>query len=286
MPTATTVSVPPQPDLDTLAKQAKAGHTPSLDALLGELQHLVYRLALRFLANRADAEDATQDILVKVSQNLDRFEGRSKVTTWVYSISARHLMRVRQSRMETSVGSPEEFGAILDASLGPDHVGDDIEYRELAGEIRMTCTYGMLATLSRDVRIAYLLGDLLGMPDRDGADILGTSRATYRQRVSRARRTMRGLMADRCGLLASANPCRCSRQVDAALSAGVVDKTRRPFASHPGVTSPIPADTLRVAADQLDAAEAIAEIYRSDPTLSAPASVLERLREAAPDLVR
>ncbi len=58
---------------------------------------------------------------------------------------------------------------------------------------------GMLLCLSRPLRLAYLLGDLMGMTDVEGAAICDTTPAAYRQRLARARATMRGVIADRCG---------------------------------------------------------------------------------------
>ncbi len=73
------------------------------------------------------------------------------------------------------------------------------EYAELCADVRYSCTSGMLLCLSRPLRLAYLLGDLMGMTDVEGAAICDTTPAAYRQRLARARATMRGVIADRCG---------------------------------------------------------------------------------------
>ncbi|WP_248583592.1 RNA polymerase sigma factor [Nocardioides sp. InS609-2] len=279
--------MPSDDRLRALTAQAVGGDAAALNELCGHLQHVVYRLALRFFSSPQDAEDVTQEILLKVVTHLSAYEGRAKVTTWVYTIASRHLLQSRRRAVEDSVRGPQAFAEWLDRNLSeiePD-VADQAQYEELCGEVRIACTYGMLLCLSRNLRITYLLGDLIGLPDTDGGAALGITPAAFRQRLARARRTMRSIIAGRCGLVRAENPCRCSRQVESSIRYGILDPGRSVWTSHPGVTGPVPATTLQRAADQLDLAEARAEVYRTDPEYLAPDAVLQRLRQACPDLL-
>jgi RNA polymerase sigma factor (sigma-70 family) len=274
--------------LEELARTAGQGNKDALEAVCSQTQHMVYRLALRFLGFPQDAEDATQEIMIKVITHVGAFEGRSKFTTWVYTIASRHLLETKKRFVESSVKGPVPFGQWLDTHLA-DHDYDAasrVEYDELCGEVRISCTYGMLLCISRDARIAYLLGDLIGLTDVEGAEILGIGRAAFRQRVARARATLRTVIANRCGLVTASNPCRCSRQITSSIEAGILDVRAPLFARHPRIAEgSIPAGTLERAARQLDMAEAIAELYRSDPSFLAPKGVWDALRKAAPDLI-
>lgn len=275
-------------DLDELARRAAGGDKRALGELCRELQHPIYRLALRMVSDPHDAEDATQEILVRLVTNLGSFEGRSKFMTWTYTVATRQLLRTRKRLVESSVRGPAAFAAAVDAGMGPfyEDAGSEAEYQELCAEVRISCTYGMLLCLSRPVRVAYILGDLMGMPDRDGAEILEVTPDAFRQRLSRARRTMRRIIANRCGLVREENPCRCGRQITSGVERGILDRSTLKFAAHPrGDPRPIRADTLERAAEQLDLAVAMAEVYRSDPAFVAPRAVYERLRRAAPDLL-
>lgn len=91
-------------------------------------------------------------------------------------------------------------------------------------------------------------------------------------------------MAQRCGLVRDTNPCRCSHLVDASISQGLADHDAPVYARHPGATIPIPAGTIAVAAAELDEAEAIAEVFRSDPGWRAPAQVWQQVRTRLPVL--
>jgi DNA-directed RNA polymerase specialized sigma24 family protein len=68
---------------------------------------------------------------------------------------------------------------------------EEAEYRLLSQEVRITCTFGMLLCLPRGQRAAYVLADVMGLTDVEGAEILDCSREAFRHRVSRARRTLR-----------------------------------------------------------------------------------------------
>jgi RNA polymerase sigma factor (sigma-70 family) len=275
------------PDLDTLARSAAQGDRAALEQLCRELQHPIYRLALRFFGTPEDAQDLTQEILVRVVTNLGSFEGRSKLMTWVYTIATRQLLRSRRRQIESSVRGAEAFAQVLDQLRADrDYTAEEAELNLLCAEVRISCTYGMLLCLSRELRMAYLLGDLLEMTDVDGAEILGITPAAFRQRLARARRTMRFIIGNRCGLVSAANPCRCSRLVAGSIEMGILDPERPQFARHARNRDvPIETGTLDRAATQLDLAEGIAEIYRSDPEWLAPQEVWEGLRRACPDLI-
>src|SRR5262245_39241635 len=75
--------------LEALAERAKDGDREALESLLFEIQDDIYRLAMRMLGLRAEAEDATQEILVKVMTHLADFRGESAFKTWVWTIAIR-----------------------------------------------------------------------------------------------------------------------------------------------------------------------------------------------------
>jgi RNA polymerase sigma factor (sigma-70 family) len=75
-------------DVEVLARRASAGDAAALDALLKAIQPDVLRRCARFLPYQQDAEEACQDTLMKVAQHIREFEGRSKFTTWLYTVTA------------------------------------------------------------------------------------------------------------------------------------------------------------------------------------------------------
>jgi RNA polymerase sigma factor (sigma-70 family) len=247
----------------------------------------MYRLALRFTGSPTDAEDAVQEVMIRLVTQLGSFEGRSRFTTWAYTVAVRQLMRSRRRPVEASVAGPEAFAAFIDQ-----HAADpswepatQVEYDELCADVRLSCTYGMLLCLSREQRVAYLLGDLLGLSDTQGAAICEVTRPAFRQRLARARAVMRQLVAERCGLVRAANRCRCDHLVRVSAEFGILDLNDPRWARHGGVTLPIETTTLETAARELDLAVAAAEVYRSDPSFAAPPTLWAGIAAAMPTLL-
>jgi RNA polymerase sigma factor (sigma-70 family) len=268
--------------IDELARRAADGDRDALAALVRELQHPMYRLALRFLGDPDDAQDACQEILIRIVTRLGTFEGRSRFTTWAYTVATRSLLRTRKRVVESSVHSAERFAALLDAGSGDiDTTIEETEYRLLCEEVRISCTYGMLLCLSRDQRAAYLLTDVIGLTDVEGAAILECTRTAFRQRVARARRTLRHVIDNRCGLVDPANPCRCGRQIAASQTAGILHSDRLRLAEHPREEMRV---WIEPVARQLDDVVAIGDLYRFD-RFAAPAGLWHDLRQRYPELL-
>ena len=95
--------------LEDVARRAVDGDRDALDRLVRDLQGDVYGLALRMLWNREDAEDATQEILVRVVTRLAQFDFRSKLTTWVYRVAVNYILDVKKSPVERMQLTFERF---------------------------------------------------------------------------------------------------------------------------------------------------------------------------------
>jgi RNA polymerase sigma factor (sigma-70 family) len=270
-------------DFDELARLAADGDRVALAELLRRLQHPMYRLALRFLGQPQDAEDATQEILIRIVTHLGSFEGRSKFTTWAYTVAIRSLFRAKRGVNEAAIVGAEQFAAFLDAGMADiDTTADEAEYRMLCEEVRISCTYGMLLCIPREQRAAYLLADVAGLTDIEGAQVLECTREAFRQRVSRARRTIKQVIDSRCGLIDPANPCRCGRQITASLRAGMLRPDDLPLATHPREEVRV---WIEPYARQLDEVAAIGDLYRFD-RFAAPAALWRDLQDRYPELLK
>lgn len=103
--------------LEDLARLAIDGDRGALDLVVRELQGRVYHLALRILWNKEDAEDATQEILVRIVTRLSQFDFRSRMHTWAYSVAVNYILDVKKSATERLHLSFERFAEALKARL-------------------------------------------------------------------------------------------------------------------------------------------------------------------------
>lgn len=181
-----------------------------------------------------------------------------------------------------------DFAAFLDSNLATDDFpATEAEYNELCEEVRISCTYGMLLCLSRPLRAAYLLGDVLGLTDVEAAEICECSPAAFRQRLARSRGTLRRIIDGRCGVVDPANPCSCGRQIQGSLIAGIMNRDRLDFQAHPrtdGSAAALDPARFERAADQIETIVEIGNLYRQD-RFATPASVWERVQAAIPDVL-
>jgi DNA-directed RNA polymerase specialized sigma24 family protein len=109
--------VPPVDVSPRLVAAAVAGDQPALEQVLRAVVDDVRRLAQRMLWHPQDAEDATQEILVKVATRLSTFRGDARVTTWVHRIAINHLLTTRRRRAEDPSLTFAAFGEDLALDL-------------------------------------------------------------------------------------------------------------------------------------------------------------------------
>ena len=82
----------------------------------------------------------------------------------------------------------------------------------------------------REQRLVYVLGEIFGVADAVGAELLDVSRDNFRQKLARARRDLHNFMQAKCGLINQTNPCRCARKVQGFIKAGYLDPAHLLFA--------------------------------------------------------
>ena len=216
---------PGDPDDAELVARGKAGSREAIEALVTRHQRWIYNIVRRMTYGRPDAEDATQEILIKAITKLGTFEARSSFRTWLYRIVVNHVLNMKRNTAEAAGWDFARYGKALDdmpdAELA-DPGGVAADRHVLIEEAKILCTSGMLLCLDREQRLVIVLGEILGVSDRVGADLLEISRDSFRQKLARARRDLHNFLHDKCGLVNAANPCRCAKKTAAFIHAGFV----------------------------------------------------------------
>ena len=265
-----------------LVLRARSGERKALEELVQRHQAWIYNIAVRMLYHPQDAEDATQDILIKVLTRLSSFEGRSSFRTWLYRIVVNHVLNMKRGRVEVQQASIDfaSYGAAIDATPDlelADPKGPSADTDLLVTEAMLSCTSGMLLCLDREQRLTFILGAIFEVSDTVAAEVLEITPDNFRQRLARARRDLRNFMNDKCGLVNQANPCRCAKKTRAFIEAGYVDPENLLFVRERigEVREAVP--KVHEALSTLD--EKCAEIFRGHPFYKAPdlAPMLRRL---------
>jgi RNA polymerase sigma factor (sigma-70 family) len=214
-----------------LVVRAKRGERDALEALIQRHQPWIYNIVLRMVGNPQDAEDVSQEVLLKLLTRLSTFERRSSFRTWLYRIVVNHVLTLRRRPWERLFPSFEHQAGLMDGmGLAEPAVGEPgPEEQALEAETRVGCMTAMLLCLDRVQRMALVLGAVFGVDSALGGVLMDTSPDNYRQILSRARKQLGNFMNDRCGLMNESNPCRCARKTQAAIRAGLVDPEKLRF---------------------------------------------------------
>jgi len=255
----------------TLVNSARDGERHALETLVRAVSGDVYRLALRMTGSVEDAEDATQEILIKVITRLSTFRADASLRTWVYRIAVNHLLDRRKGRVEALDLNWESFATDLLDGLADSAAAHDAA---LVEEVKLGCTLAMLTCLDREDRVAYLLSEVFDLPHETAAQMLHASSAGYRQRLSRARRRIEGFTEAYCGLVNPQAPCRCDRRVSRAIELGRLTRDRLVLTTHPKTA------TEKHVRD-MERLYSTAALMRAHPEYAAPEAVIRAILDTA-----
>ena len=200
-----------------IVEKARTGDRRALESLLSNVQTWIYNVIRRILLNPQESEDATQEVLLKIATNLAAYDStRASFRTWAYRIAVNHALNGKRGRLEEITtgfsGYAKELKGMPDIEIPTNELSNP-ENVILVAEAKASCTLGMLLCLDREQRITLILGDLMGLSDKESADLLGISNESFRKRLSRARKDLYTFMDDQCGLINEKNPCRCSKKM-------------------------------------------------------------------------
>ncbi len=260
--------------MEELLLNIKHGDSKALETLIKNIQQDIFNLSLRFLSIREDAEDATQEILVKIITNLSKFEGKSKFSTWTYRIAINHLLNTRKSRLEQQLNF-SLFGEDIEQGLKQSDPYYESDRDLLAEEVKIGCTLGMLLCLDRNLRIAYILGELFELSSREAAEALDITPENFRKRFSMARQTLQHFMNSWCGLVNRNNNCRCHKRINYALSKGRVDKKKLNYVSD---------NLLMQSKQEMDELYTVSEVFKSHPSFSIDDTKHDRIMDIISNL--
>ena len=172
-------------ELARLLRQAKAGDIAAFEALLRMFEVRVARTALRLLGNSHDAQDAAQEVFLKLHRRISHIDNAGTLSGWIYRVTVNASYDILRKRRNSV--SIEDAGLSIPSSA--DEETDRVRQRELVAEA--------MRTLPEKERAALTLRDIEGLSTREVAAILGSSEATVRSQISTARLKIRKILRRR-----------------------------------------------------------------------------------------
>lgn len=175
-------------DLAALQRNEKA----AIAELVDQNSVRIYRLALKMVGNVQDAEDILQETFIKALTHLGDFEGRSKVSTWLYRIAVNESLMVLRKR--NNGDRPLDPEIVMDnGDALPRQIIDwcCLPEKELMSSETRNHINEAIKTLSDANRAAFILRDIEGLSTRQTAETLDISESAVKVRLMRARLQLR-----------------------------------------------------------------------------------------------
>jgi RNA polymerase sigma factor (sigma-70 family) len=252
-----------------LVELTRNGDRAALERLVLRHQAWIYNIAVRMVFQPHDAEEVTQEVLIKVITRLCTFKGECKFRTWLYRITANHVLNMKRRSAESQVTTFADYGAAINRTPDldlPDPKSVPVALPILVEEAKNGCTMGMLLCLDRKQRLVFTLGTILGTSDTVGGEVLEMTPENFRQCLARARRDLHNFMNNQCGLVNTKNPCRCAKKTRGFIEEGHVDPHCILFVpEHVERVRDVAADVVREIEDVIERQHAA--LYREHPFL-------------------
>lgn len=177
---------------EQLVERLKRRDEAAFNELVRAYERRVFRLVLRMLGDRAEAEDVAQDVFITVFKSIDSFRGESKLSTWMFRVATNHCknrIKYLDRRARGKKGELDELaehGALESASMAssatvarPDQ---QAEANQIEGIVRAA-----IAELDEDQRELVILRDVENMSYEEIQQITGLPEGTVKSRLHRAR---------------------------------------------------------------------------------------------------
>jgi RNA polymerase sigma-70 factor, ECF subfamily len=186
-----------------LIGRMQAGDGSAVGDLASTYGPRIHQLALRYVKNWEDAEEVTQDVLMKVHRKIDAFRGDAALSSWIYRITFNTAMsRLRSARLSRQLEVQKPDTTALDESERQpaepadwSALADDLVLR---GEMRKRLIES-LVHLPEVYRVPVLLRDIQGLSTEEASAILRVKPQTLKSRLHRGRLMLRQHLADFAG---------------------------------------------------------------------------------------
>lgn len=195
------------------------GDCNSMESLIMMIKDKIFNMSLYFTGDFELAKDCTQEILIKIVTSLSQIKDETKFESWSYSIASNYLRNYKRDSKKYMGISFEAMEADTRSHLEIANTNDEAvnNIKELAYELKISCTIAMLMCLTKEDRILVIFSNIMRLDSAKIGEILNIKPEAVRKRLSRANQKTKNFINNNCGLLNKENPCNCRQRVNYAI---------------------------------------------------------------------
>ncbi len=212
-----------QPDDISLISSSLNGDKIALEKLVMRYKDWIFNLAIRMVNGPQDAEDVTQEILIKLITHLDKFdEKKASFKTWIYRVAVNHMINMKKRGIENCSINFDNYYERMD-HIDDRRPVDSPEIKALIQDTLTNCIMATLVCLKRLPRLAVILSVIFGINPKTGSAILGISYDNYRKILSRSKSKLKKFMGTTCSLVNKNAKCKCELKITGLIEQGYRD---------------------------------------------------------------
>ena len=203
-----------------LIQQALNGNREALAMLIVRHQSWIYNISFRMVLVAEDAEEITQEILIKMMTKLSTYDAtKGAFRTWLYRIVTNHVANMKKRGYERSVSTLESYYSFVE-TIPDERIAPTPETTLVLKDTMIGCVLGALLCLDRQQRLVFVLGIVFNVTSEQGGEIIGISSGNFRKILSRARTKLYNFMNNKCGMVNEKAPCKCRNKVSEFIRQG------------------------------------------------------------------
>ncbi len=172
-----------------LIKLAQDGDRNALAKLVKLYEQTVYNFAFKICRDKEKAEHTMQETFMSMVKNIKQFSGKSKLSTWLYTVVSNHCLmmaRANKKHIHTSIDDDDALiddKHIADWKVTPEKVAENNELKEVLDEA--------IKKLPADYRIVFMMRDIEGLSTEETGKAINLSVPAVKSRLHRARAFLR-----------------------------------------------------------------------------------------------
>jgi RNA polymerase sigma-70 factor (ECF subfamily) len=200
------------PKEQALLERLQSGDEGAFSELAETYGSKIFQLAFRYLRNKEDAEEITQDVLFKVHRHVGAFRGDAALSSWIYRITFNAAMsRLRTAVYQRAQAEDRQSTAAASESASAPRPPEQADWTHMADDSVLRSQlrkrmFGAILALPPIYRAPVMLRDVHGMSAEEASAVLQVKDQTLKSRLHRGRLMLRKQLADFAGGLSLHRP--------------------------------------------------------------------------------